>query len=126
MALSWRGAEIAAKIEGASLLGVERTMADAVAYAKRNHGWENRTGTEEGSLRIVDDAHSDGAAVTGTWGSADVNYTIFLEFLAGEIMGDTGWTRTRNGGSPFLRPSADANYPKLRGYIAAAYRGELK
>lgn len=119
----WRGPQITAKAIEASMVGVDATMAACVTHAKAHHGWQNQTGVLEGSLGVADFAAIVGMLVVGRWGSIAVDYAIFLEFLRGEIMGDTGWTRTRNGAKPYLRPSADAQYPILRARIRAAFQG---
>lgn len=111
--LKWRGAEVAARAEAAAKLAIDKTMARCVDEAKTDHPWENRTGTLEGSLRIVDAAAEDGARVVGRWGSADVNYAIYLE---------TGTVHMEP--KPYLRPAADRQYPYLRLRIRAAYAGE--
>lgn len=104
--VAWRGNEMLRKIQEAERYGIDKTMADCVIAAKSNHpGWQNRTGTAEGSIRVVEFAHEDQAGLVGTWGSVDVNYMIWLEL---------------NHGSA-LRNAADANYPKLRGYIAEKF-----
>lgn len=113
MPLRWNGAEIEAKALAAAKRGVDATMGEAVREAKNRHPWRNRTGTLEGSVRIVQTAHADGLVVKGRWGSADVKYAIFLELGTSKMPA-----------YPFLRPAADREYPHLRRRIAAAYAGE--
>lgn len=120
---SWRGPQITEKAIVASKLGVDATMAACVTHAKNNHPFTNRTGTLEGSLGVDEFAQIVGLLIVGRWGSLSVSYAIFMEFLRGEIMGDTGWTRSRDGGGPFLRPAADFQYPILRARIRAAFNG---
>ena len=103
--LNWNGDAVKAKVIAAAIKGVDKTMAEAVVDAKRNHpGWQNRTGTAEGSINVVAFAQEDGPHVRGTWGSADVNYMIFLELKHGSA----------------LRGAADRNYPKLKDHIRGA------
>ena len=122
MRTTWNGSRIVARAEADARLAIDKTTAAAVTIAKHNHGWENRTGTLEGSLQMRP-AEDQASRIVGQWGSFDVNYAALMEFLKGEIIGDTGAQRTRSGGSPYLRPAADAEYPKLPARLAAAYRG---
>lgn len=112
MALKWFGDRIAAQVMEASTIGIDKTLADCVRFAKANHPWENQTGTAEGSIRIVQEAQPKGAAVAGQWGSTTVRYFIYLELGTSKMPA-----------YPTLRPTGDAIYPRLRAYIAAAYAG---
>lgn len=114
MPLEWNGRQVAERATKAAMLGVDKTLADCVPFAKRNHPWHNRTGTAEGSIRVVQEAKVDGEGVAGRWGSVSVLYFIFLEL----------GTR-RMEARPILRPTADAIYPRLRGYIQAAFKERL-
>lgn len=100
--LNWHGREVAEKIQRATEAGIDDTMADAVIQAKSHHpGWRNRTGTAEGSVRIIEPAHRDGQGTVGVWGSMGVNYVLALELQRGS----------------FLRNAADDAYPQLEGRI---------
>ena len=88
--------------------GVNVTMAKAVMQAKMNHpGWHNRTGTAEGSVRIIDFAETKMGETFGRWGSLGVEYVLGLEV---------------NHGS-FLRRAADVIYPGLVGAIKESMHG---
>jgi len=96
--LHWNGDRILAKTRMASKAAINETMADSVIHAKRHHpGWQNRTGTAEGSVRIITMAKGEGRKVYGEWGSMGVNYVIWLELKHGS----------------FLRNAADHLYPYL-------------
>jgi HK97 gp10 family phage protein len=111
MPLRWRGPEVAARVTKAAIWGVDKTLADCVPYAKRNHPWKNVTGTAEGSIRVVQPATPEGlGVVVGRWGSVTVNYFIFLELGT-----------SRMPARPILRPTADVMYPRLRAYIREAW-----
>ncbi|MEK7765272.1 MAG: HK97-gp10 family putative phage morphogenesis protein [bacterium] len=104
--VQWNGEMIEKKIVDACIKGVDQTMSEAAAHAKNTHPWRNRTGVLEGSIRPVAQAQVRGAEIVGVWGSASVLYAAFLEL-------GTSKMRAR----PFLRPAADAVYPRLIGKI---------
>lgn len=108
----WYGDEIKQRMEKAARVGVNATMAEAAAYAKANHEWQNQTGTAERSIRIAQNAKTDGDATYGLWGSVQVGYFQFLEF----------GTALRKA-MPTLRPAARIAYPRLATLIKAAYAG---
>jgi hypothetical protein len=111
MALDWKGVNVLSAIRTATLAGVNKTMADAVIHAKRNHDWQNRTGILEGSVKIVRYAHTEGEIVSGLWGSADVVYALTQ---------DLGSVKRNIPARPYLRPAAEAQYPNLAANIRAA------
>ena len=105
MSLTWNGDKVRAQVIAAAIHGVDKTMSEAVVQAKQNHpGWQNRTGTAEGSINVVAFAQDEGRTVRGTWGSADVDYMIWLELKHGSA----------------LRGAADQIYPRLAGHIKSA------
>jgi hypothetical protein len=106
MSLTWNGPEVQRKVIAAAIQGVEATMTLCVIDAKNNHGgWINRTGNAERSINIYQHARLEpGGEVAGLWGSADVNYFIFLERQY--------FT---------LRRSRDRNYRRLMSLIRRAY-----
>lgn len=106
MSLRWNGDDVKRKVERAARIGIDKTMAQAVVHAKRNHpGWKNRTGLAEGSVRIIQQAERRGSGqIVGVWGSTGVNYVIWLELKQGS----------------FLRSAGDAVYPKLKENIKRA------
>lgn len=132
--LIWNGPALTAKMRQAQKLGVNATMAECVRHAKANHTWDNQTGILEGSIKIAEFAREDGAGVAGTWGSTDVRYALIHE-LGGVIVPVRAQAlkfRLPDGSfrivksvtipaRPFLRPAADAVYPKLAGNIRAAF-----
>jgi hypothetical protein len=134
MALRWRGDEVRGRLRAAQIQGVNQTMAAAVVHARRNHSWQNRTATLEGSIDIQDYARPAGRGVRGSWGSRDVRYALIHE-LGGTITPRNARALVipdRAGGiaavvqsvtipaRPYLRPAADAVYPSLAGRIRAA------
>lgn len=105
MSLRWLGDDIQKKVLEATQKGIDQTMSQAVIEAKQSHpGWNNVTGTAEGSIRVVSFAAQEGERITGIWGSVDVNYMIWLELKRGSA----------------LRGAADRTYPKLRDNIQKA------
>ena len=113
MSLNWRGDEVQKKMESCIKQGINQTMSAAAIHAKQNHPWQNRTGTLEGSIRPVTAAHKEGDEFVGLWGSTDVAYALVLE---------TGGVRMP--AFPYLRPAADAEYPKLAGRIRNSFEGK--
>jgi len=133
MTLDWRGPAVSAKMLQAQLYGVNKTLAQAVEHAKRNHAWQNRTGTLEGSISIAEFARKVGAGVHGGWGSKDVRYALIHE-LGGRIVPrnapalmfevDGQFVRTQQvtiPARPYLRPAADATYPQLAANIREGF-----
>lgn len=134
MALNWLGDEVTARLAAAQIAGVNATMAAAAIAARRNHAWNNRSGVLEGSIGVVAPAATDGRGVRGTWGSRDVRYALIHE-LGGVIRpvraralmfrADDGTfvvaRQVRMPARPYLRPAADAEYPRLAGRIRRAF-----
>ena len=132
--LVWRGDEVTAKMRAAQIAGVNATMGACVVTSKSTHEWQNRSGVLEGGIDIVDYAAEDGEGVRGTWGVRDVKYALIHEL--------GGWIRAKAAKAlafvvpdgtmrfvkavfiparPYLRPSADANYPSLAERIRRAF-----
>lgn len=132
--LTWNGPALTAKMRAAQKLGVNATMSEAVLHARRNHTWQNRQGRLEASINIATPAREDGAGVVGTWGSTDVRYALIHE-LGGVIVpvrakalkipqpdGSFRFVKSvKIPPRPYLRPAADAVYPKLAGKIRKAF-----
>lgn len=112
MSLRWDGDKVMKRVRNAAKAGIDDTMAAAVLYAKENHPFQNRTSTLEGSIQIETYATERGAdEVYGRWGSLDVVYALRIEF---GFQGKDSLGRAFNQRAyPFLRPAADAEYPKL-------------
>lgn len=119
MSLDWHGDEIRRRVVNAAKVGIDTTMAAAVLHAKEYHPWQNRTGTLEGSIRIYTYATERGDEVYGRWGSMDVEYAARLEFgfQGKDALGRTYGQRAY----PYLRPAADAEYPRLSRRIKRAF-----
>lgn len=101
-------------MQRAARIGVNRTMAEAVAHAKKNHEFKNRTGTAERSIRIEKAAETVGLTTSGVWGSAAVSYFWWLEF---------GSSRMKGFGT--LRKAAGATYKNLRKHISQAFKKRI-
>lgn len=111
MSTEWRGEELIRKMGMASMNGVNRTMAEAVTHAKKNHEWNNQTGTLEGSTQIHQYAKPEGTEFVGRWGSADVVYARRMEFGFSGM--DSSGRSVNQPARPYLRPAADKIYGKL-------------
>lgn len=133
MTLDWKGDALKAKVRAAAIAGVNKTMAQAVNHAKRNHPWKNRTGILEGGIAIRNFAEPRGGGVAGSWGVFDVAYALAQEL--GAIIrpvkakalaipqGDGSVRFVKQvtlPARPYLRPAADAWYPQLAKNIKAA------
>lgn len=122
MSLDWKGDEVQKKMESCIKQAINQTMSRASIHAKNNHPWVNRTGTLEGSIRPVERARKKGDEFIGVWGSVDVNYALPLElgFSVNSVVGVPAFGKTKKAW-PYLRPAADAEYPKLASRIAKLY-----
>jgi len=132
--LTWNGPALTAKMRAAQKTGVNATMSECVRQAKSNHTWNNQTGILEGSIKVAEFARDEGPGVVGTWGSTDVRYALIHE-LGGVIVpvrakalaipqadGSVRFVKSVTiPARPYLRPAADAIYPKLAGNIKAAF-----
>lgn len=97
---NYKGNEIQNATQKATEMGINKVMADCVVHSKDIVPYD--TGTLHNSLKILDFATKEGNQTIGRWGSAAVNYAIFVEF--GTI---------RMSAQPYLRPSADLQYKNL-------------
>ncbi len=132
--LEWNGAALTERMRQAQIAGVNRTMAGSVQHAKDNHTWQNRTGVLEGGIDIVDYARAIEGGVRGVWGVHDVRYALIHE-LGGVIEpknakalaipqpggGVRFVSKVTIRAQPYLRPAADAIYPRLGANIRSAY-----
>jgi len=134
MSLTWHGERLIDRSGDAQRIGLNETLAECVDTSKAIHTWRNRTGTLEGSIRIDQFAHRSGSGYAGTWGSKDVVYALIHE-LGGVVKPvrakalrfqvDGQWVIAQSvtiPARPYLRPSADMNYPRLGHNIARALR----
>lgn len=115
MSLEWKGDKVIRKMDNSIIQGMSQTITDSVDYAKANHPWHNRTTTLEGSIREVVHPHKEGDGFVGVWGSVDVDYALILE------LGSLG--RAGIPPYPYLRPAADAVYPRLPANIRNSFEG---
>jgi hypothetical protein len=104
--LAWYGPLISKKVERAAVKSINRVMGECVEEAQTLV--HVRYGFLQGSLRF-EPAHSIAEGALGTWGSFDINYALWQEVLP-----------PARGGKPYMRPSADHNYPHLAVYIREA------
>ena len=109
--VNWNGDQVIDQYNSAIIKGMTKTMADCVVEAKRVVPVD--TGSPRNSIKIVDFPPTDAqGTVSGTWGSSDVNYALWVEIGT-----------SRANAQPYLRPSADKHYPKLDDHIKAFARG---
>lgn len=132
--LVWNGDKITQRMRAAQKQGVNATMAACATDSKSNHSWRNRTGVLEGGIGIAEYAREDAGGVVGTWGVQDVRYALIHE-LGGTITAKAAKAlaiQLPDGGvafvksvtipaRPYLRPSADRNYPSLADRIRDAF-----
>jgi hypothetical protein len=133
MNLDWKGDALKAKYRDASITGVNVTMAQCTNHAKRNHPWKNQTGVLEGGISIQTFAQREGEGVRGTWGVFDVAYALAQELgaIIRPVKAKALAIPQPGGGvrfvkqvtipaRPYLRPAADAFYPRLAANIKKA------
>lgn len=107
MKLDWKGDDIKGKALRAAKIGIDQTMAACVTSAKGKV--RVKTATLQGSIRFEPAiAFANGAR--GVWGSFDVDYALWQEIGTSKM-----------SAQPYLRPSADAQYPQLETRIQAAF-----
>lgn len=115
MVARWKSDPIASRItprvETAILDAINDTTAAAAIYAKTNHGWRNRTGTLEGSIRFESARRVSASRWSGSFGSYDVVYAIYLELGTRYI-----------AAYHYLRNAADATFPTLGARLKARMR----
>lgn len=132
--LVWKGKALTEKMRAAMIAGVNKTMADCVVHARRNHTWQNQTGALTGSIQIASFAAREGTYVVGKWGSLDLKYALIHE-LGGVIVpvrakalaipqpdGSVRFVKKVTiPARPYLRPAADVVYPTLAANIGRAW-----
>ena len=96
----WNGGEVRRKVVRAAARGINATMGECVEDAQSNTPWI--TGNLRRSIKIQELAREVNGRIVGLWGSADVDYALYVE---------TG-TRGRPGRN-MLRGAAAAKYPGL-------------
>lgn len=92
--------------------GMDETMAACVTMAKRLVRVD--TANLQGSIQMRP-AQTNGSKTRGEWGSYNVDYAIYQEI--GPVTGVRNWSYT-----PYLRPSRDAEYPRLVERIRKHYK----
>ena len=99
----WRGDAILTRVLEAARKAVDDTTEAAARDAAGNHWWSGRSGQLEGEIGSKP-AERNGDVVDGSFGATKTRgfYGLFLE------------RRT-----PFLRPAADREFPRLAGRIRA-------
>ena len=110
MTLDWRGDQVRNKVREAERFGINETLSACVINAK---GLVRvKSATLQGSIR-AEMAADDGGGMRGEWGSYGVDYALPQE--TGPVNVSYTW-----GYTPFLRPTADQEYPRLRERIQRA------
>jgi hypothetical protein len=108
--LKWEGDDLVDAVEQAAIIGVDRTLEAAVAHAKANHEWKNRTGRAEASIQNVP-ARRVGDEIVGQFGSYGVDYFRYLELGTSKMEA-----------MPCLRPAEDATFHLLDDFIDDAFK----
>lgn len=111
--IEWHGDRVLAKVQAATEIGIDQTMAECVADAKTDHGtyppasapgekYANRTAHEVGAIQILEGPTGiagsglDGKIVRGRWGSLS-NISLFLE-IGTSVEGPTAFAREQAAG----------------------------
>lgn len=108
--LIWHGDEIKRKVSEATRRGIDITTHSCVGPAKEKVRVD--TGILQGSIKAEPAHHEPGRGWVGRWGSFDVNYALWQEIK----------TFRHAGHQPYLRPTAEEEYPKLVERIKAALK----
>lgn len=119
MSLNWEGDKVINKFDKCIVQGMAQTITKCVIHAKKNHGpgahsqgrFENQSSILQGSIREETHPRKVGGEFIGVWGSVDNDYALVLE-LGGVNM----------PAFPYLRPAADAEYPKLKDRIRRCFK----
>lgn len=98
----WEGENLKDKVRRAAKQGTEDTVAACITTSKRLVRVD--TAYLQGSLQYRDESAAE--LIRFLWGSFNVEYAIYQEI--GPVSGVRQWAFT-----PYLRPSADQNYPYL-------------
>lgn len=126
--INWTGDALKRKAEKASMLGIDATMSAAIMHARSNHGagahggqrFVTHTSELERHTKVDKHARRTRRGVVGTWGVIGLVYgrRIELGFQGKDARGAI----VNAPAFPFLRPAAEAEYPKLGGRIRRAAR----
>jgi hypothetical protein len=94
----WYADRVLAKVNRATLAGIDDTLEKSVEDAKANHWWQSREGTLEANI-VREPAQRTSRGARGEFGttSRQAFYGLFLERRM-----------------PFLRPAADRTFPLLK------------
>jgi len=103
--LHWNGGKVKARVTRAAVIGVNLTLAACLAQARVRAPF--RTGNLRGS-GFIRPAEPTALGVSGSWGFSAL-YAVYVEL-------GTRYMAPR----PFMRPTADLEYPQLAGRIRAA------
>lgn len=77
------------RVEAAVPEAIDDVTSAAAIFAKGHHpGWNNRTGTAEGSIRMEPATRAGSGRWRGAFGSFDVDYFLWLEIGARGRPGD--------------------------------------
>lgn len=124
--LNWNGAAVKARVEDAARLAIDETTFSCIALAmqklsvsgngvpsKPGEPPHRQTGFLIGSVgKGQVKAQPEGNRIVGYWGSRDVNYAFALEVGTAHM-----------AARPYLRVTADVEYPKLKARIIARMAG---
>jgi hypothetical protein len=124
--INWKGDPLKRKAEKASMLGIDATISAAIMHARSNHGagahaarrFVTHTGELERHTKFSKHARRTRRGVVGSWGIIGLAYgrRIELGFQGKDARGAV----VDAPAFPFLRPAAEAEYPKLAGRIRRA------
>lgn len=106
--LDWRGEQVKRAVSRAAKTGIDATTHSCVNPAKRRVRVDTRI--LQGSIQARPATYEGRRGWVGRWGSFDVNYALWQEVK----------TFRYAGHQPYLRPTADEEYPKLAQRIKAA------
>lgn len=103
--IKWNGARVAARMAAAAAAGVDRTMAECVRGARREHQYDDETGFLTATTDILAPAHMDGTRVEGSWGST-ADYSLFIEIGTSRVGPDATSREDAAAGNMWDVPAA--------------------
>jgi hypothetical protein len=107
---TWRGADVEAEVNKATVLGINDTINACVDQAKLNA--PVLTGALRDDIQVLQSATMRTKRITASWGNREVLYSFFQEF--GTV---------NNPPRYYLQRAADQEYPRTNDRIRRHLRG---
>lgn len=102
MGLEWNGEAVFEAVKAATMLGVDRTLAETARVAKERHEWKSQTGFLEASTTVLRPATLEAGRVSGVVGAL-ANYALWVEIGTSRV-GPTAFERLADSDGWFTIP----------------------